>query len=51
MGLRPGYTIPWDIQEEYIDEETEVLSNNGRNDLNKLYKKYQKFKDQMMSFC
>ena len=51
MGLRLCYTIPWDIQEEYIDEETEALSNKGRKDLIELYKNNQKFKDEIMSFC
>ena len=30
-------TLPSDIQEEYIDEETEALSNKGRKYLNELY--------------
>ena len=40
-------SLPWDFQEEYIDE---VLSKKGRNDLNDLYKNNQKFKDQIINF-
>ena len=50
MGLRSCYTIPWNIQEEYIDEETEALSNKGTKGLNELYKNNQKFKDEIINF-
>ena len=41
---------PWIIQEEYIDKETEALSNKGRKDLKELYNNYQKFKDEIIHF-
>ena len=41
---------PWIIQEEYIDEETEALSNKGRKYLKELYNNYQKFKDEIIHF-
>ena len=37
-------------QEEYIDEETEALNEEGRDDLDALYKNNQKFKDKVIYF-
>ena len=39
-----GYT------EKFVDEDTEALSNNGKKDLNELYKNNQKFKDEIINF-
>ena len=39
--------LPWDIQEEYIDEETEVLFNKWRKDTNELYIKNQNLKKRL----
>ena len=37
-------------QEEYIDEETEVLNKKGRDDLNDVYENKQKFRDEIINF-
>ena len=49
-GFHSGYTIPWYIQEDYFDDETEALSKKWRRHLNELYKNNQIFKDEIINF-
>ena len=42
--------LPWIIQEKYIDEETEALSNEGRKNLNEMYEVNQTFNDEIINF-